>query len=548
MSEKRVRTRFAPSPTGYLHLGGIRTALYNYLLAKKFNGDFILRIEDTDQTRFVPEAQEYILRALKWLNIEPNEGVGFTDNGFGPYIQSQRKNIYKEYAELLVEKGAAYYAFDTDEELENMHKRLSAANVSNPRYNFVSRDFMKNSLTLPKEEVEERIKSGEKYVIRFKILPNKTVRFYDIVRGWIKVDTSTLDDKVLLKSDGMATYHLASIVDDHLMQISHIIRGEEWLPSAPLHVLMYEAFKWERPEFIHLPLLLKPDGKGKLSKRDADEGGFPIFPFSYYDNKTNKDVIGFKEKGFLPEAIINAVALLGWNPGNNKELFTVEELIDSFSLEKLQKSGARFNYKKFEWFNHQFIMKKSNEDILNILKENVDTDSLNKYYATQLSKICEITKERAFFKQDIYENIKYFFYSPNFSKITENQKQLMDNGFDENKINVAIDFISNFLEDINTKPWDFKSLHDTLKLKLEKNNLTFKEIMPVFRLAIFGDINGPDVIKSIIILGKNETNKRFNTFKKKSILFLFKKINIISFLLIIFITFGFFLFFIFEIS
>lgn len=520
MSERRVRTRFAPSPTGYLHLGGIRTALYNYLLAKKFDGDFILRIEDTDQTRFVPEAQEYILRALKWLNIEPNEGVGFTDNGFGPYIQSQRKDIYREYAELLVEKGAAYYAFDTDEELENMHKRLSAANVSNPQYNFVSRDFMKNSLTLPKEEVEERIKSGEKYVIRFKIFPNKTVRFYDIVRGWIKVDTSTLDDKVLLKSDGMATYHLASIVDDHLMQISHIIRGEEWLPSAPLHVLMYEAFKWERPEFIHLPLLLKPDGKGKLSKRDADEGGFPIFPFSYYDNKTNKDVIGFKEKGFLPEAIINAVALLGWNPGNNEELFTVEELIDSFSLEKLQKSGARFNYKKFEWFNHQFIMKKSNEDILDVLKENVETDNLKKYNSAQLSEICEITKERAFFKQDIYENIKYFFYSPNFSKITENQKQLMDNGFDENKINVAIDFISNFLEDINTKPWDFKSLHDILKLKLEKNNLTFKEIMPVFRLAIFGEINGPDVIKSIIILGKNETNKRFIKFKE-SILYFF---------------------------
>lgn len=520
MSERRVRTRFAPSPTGYLHLGGIRTALYNYLLAKKFDGDFILRIEDTDQTRFVPEALEYILRALKWLNIEPNEGVGFTDNGFGPYIQSQRKNIYKEYAELLVEKGAAYYAFDTDEELENMHKRLSTANVSNPQYNFVSRDFMKNSLTLPKEEVEERIKSGEKYVIRFKIFPNKTVRFYDIVRGWIKVDTSTLDDKVLLKSDGMATYHLASIVDDHLMQISHIIRGEEWLPSAPLHVLMYEAFKWERPEFIHLPLLLKPDGKGKLSKRDADDGGFPIFPFSYYDNKTNKDVIGFKEKGFLPEAIINAVALLGWNPGNNKELFTVEELIDSFSLEKLQKSGARFNYKKFGWFNHQFIMKKSNEDILDVLKENVGTDNLKKYNSTQLSEICEITKERAFFKQDIYENIKYFFYSPNFSKITENQKQLMDNGFDENKINVAMHFISNFLEDINTKPWDFKSLHDILKLKLEKNNLTVKEIMPVFRLAIFGEINGPDVIKSIIILGENETNKRFNTFKK-AISFLF---------------------------
>ena len=522
MSERRVRTRFAPSPTGYLHLGGIRTALYNYLLAKKFDGDFILRIEDTDQTRFVPEAQEYILRALKWLNIEPNEGVGFTDNGFGPYIQSQRKDIYREYAELLVEKGAAYYAFDTDEELENMHKRLSAANVSNPQYNFISRDFMKNSLTLPKEEVEERIKSGEKYVIRFKILPNKTVRFYDIVRGWIKVDTSTLDDKVLLKSDGMATYHLASIVDDHLMQISHIIRGEEWLPSAPLHVLMYEAFKWERPEFIHLPLLLKPDGKGKLSKRDADEGGFPIFPFSYYDNKTNKDVIGFKEKGFLPEAIINAVALLGWNPGNNKELFSLEELIDSFSLEKLQKSGARFNYKKFEWFNHQFIMKKSNEDILDVLKENVGIDNLNKYNSTQLSEICEITKERAFFKQDIYENIKYFFYSPNFSKNTENEKQLMDNGFDENKINVAIHFISNFLEDINIKPWDFKSLHDILKLKLEKNNLTFKEIMPVFRLAIFGEINGPDVIKSIIILGKNETNKRFIEFKK-SILYFFKK-------------------------
>ena len=574
---RRVRTRFAPSPTGFLHLGGIRTALYNYLLAKKYNGDFILRIEDTDRTRFVECAQDYIIEALKWLGIEPNEGI-YNGGPHEPYLQSLRKDIYKEYALKLVDSGWAYYCFDTQEELDEMHRKMSESNIANPQYNYISRNYMKNSLTLSKEEVNSRISNGEPYVIRFKIPENEIVRFHDIVRGWIKVDSKTLDDKVLLKSDGMATYHLAATVDDHLMEISHIIRGEEWLPSAPLHYLMNKAFGWldTIPEFVHLPLLLKPNGQGKLSKRDAEEGGFPIFPLSYIDPRTNNKITGFKDKGYLPEAIINALVLLGWNPGNNKEIMSMDELIETFSLEKLQKSGARFNIKKFEWFNHQYIKNSSNDYLISLLSKKVTKDTFSSAEAAfntklnnsflnpeaahtskvtnqtkfgssfldaeaahtskvcnselfeksstktftfsneesnfntkdinrnKLNKILDLVKERANFVDDIYTNSKYFFIPP---------KDFDKGNLADEQIDFSIKWIEKFMSLIKDKPLEFDILHEFLKETLEKDNLKMVDVMPTFRLILFGTINGPDIIKSIIILGLYETNKRIECFK-----------------------------------
>lgn len=498
---KRVRTRFAPSPTGFLHIGGIRTALYNYLLAKKFNGDFILRIEDTDQTRFVPEAQDYIINTLKWLKIEPNEGVGFGEGSFGPYIQSKRKEIYQTYAQILVDKGFAYYAFDTDKELEEMHKRLAESNVTSPRYNYAIRGFMKNSLVLPKSEVESRIANGEPYVIRFKVVEGQIIRFRDLIRGWVKVDTSTLDDKVLLKSDKMATYHLASVVDDYLMKISHVIRGEEWLPSAPLHILMYKAFGWEdeMPEFVHLPLLLKPNGDGKLSKRDASNDGLTIFPFSFFDKNSNSNIEGFKEKGFLPEAILNAISLLGWNPGNNVEIFNIKDLVDVFSLEKLQKAGAKFNMKKFEWFNHQYIMNTPNVELFKYFNEYSNSDEC------KLNMICDLIKDRVYSTNDIFNKAKYFFERP-----TKFNKCELSN----EKISFSVKWIENFIHLIKDKPLESEYLHVYLKELLQKDNLKFVDVMPTFRLIIFGDVNGPDVIKTILILGLEEITSRIDNFKK----------------------------------
>ena len=508
---RRVRTRFAPSPTGFLHIGGLRTALYNYLLARHYGGDFILRIEDTDQTRFVPEAQDYITQSLNWLKIMPNEGVG-VGGSYGPYIQSQRKEIYQKYALRLVENGWAYYAFDTDEELEEMHQRLINSNISNPQYNFISREFMKNSLTLSPEEVKRRIDNGYKYVIRFKIPAKETVRFYDVVRGWIKVDSSTLDDKVLLKSDGMATYHLASVVDDHLMDISHVIRGEEWLPSAPLHILMYKAFGWGEtmPSFVHLSLLLKPDGKGKLSKRDADEGGFSIFPLSYFDERINKEVLGLREQGFLPEAIVNAVSLLGWSPGCNKEIYHLDELIESFSVEKLQKAGARFNFKKIEWFNHQFIKMKSITAILEYIKNKSNDAMYNKYSSEELEQIGVWARERATTTEDIYTVVKPFFEDV---KICDEKLEKLVNLFDKSNIYNSIGFIDSFLDIIKDRVWAPEELHRIIKDRLSTEGLELKDVMPVFRMAIFGSINGPDVVTSIIILGQEITLQRVNNLK-----------------------------------
>ncbi|MEM7297720.1 MAG: glutamate--tRNA ligase, partial [Bacteroidota bacterium] len=374
---ENVRVRFAPSPTGGLHIGGVRTALFNYLFAKNHNGKFILRIEDTDQTRFVEGAEEYIKNSLSWFGIDPDEGP---DQGglFESYRQSERKEIYRQYAEKLVAEGNAYLAFDTPEELDAMRERLKENRVMNPQYDTVTRTTMKNSLTLSEEDVKERLDNGEPYVIRIKIPKREEVRLNDMVRGWVMVHTEALDDKVLMKSDGMPTYHLANVVDDHLMQITHVIRGEEWLPSAPLHVLLYQFLGWEdsMPQFGHLPLILKPDGNGKLSKRAADKAGFPIFPLNWLDPENSEVSEGFKEKGFLPEALLNFLAFLGWNPGTEQEIFSMEELINSFSMEKVNKAGTKFDYDKAKWFNEQYIKKTSSQEFATQLMTDLSKEGI----------------------------------------------------------------------------------------------------------------------------------------------------------------------------
>ncbi|NBX88287.1 MAG: glutamate--tRNA ligase, partial [Bacteroidetes bacterium] len=367
-TERPVRVRFAPSPTGPLHIGGVRTALYNYLLARKHGGTMILRIEDTDQNRFVPGAEQYIMESLKWVGIEIDEGIE-QGGPHAPYRQSERKPMYAQYAYDMIEKGYAYYAFDTEEDIEQMRKRLEASKMQ-PAYDSVSRMSMKNSITLPADEVKMRLERGDNYVIRIKLPRKEEVRFHDVIRGWVVVNTSTMDDKVLLKGDGMPTYHLANVVDDYLMGISHVIRGEEWLPSAPLHVMLYRYLGWEdvMPEFAHLPLLLKPEGNGKLSKRDGDRLGFPVFPLQWTDPKTNEVSSGYKESGYYPEAATNMLALLGWHPSGNQEMFSMEELIAEFSLERVSKSGAKFDLQKALWFNQQYLQQKPLNEQYEILK------------------------------------------------------------------------------------------------------------------------------------------------------------------------------------
>jgi len=374
MSNTSVRVRFAPSPTGPLHMGGVRTALYNYLFAKKHNGTFLIRIEDTDQTRFVPGAQDYIMDALKWCGIIPTEGPGLGGD-FGPYVQSERRELYRPYADELIKNEKAYYAFDSSEELTQMREQALKMGMPNWQYNNVTRGSMKNSLSLPADEVQKRLDNGDPYVIRMKMPRNVDVRFEDEIRGWVVVNTNNIDDKVLFKSDGMPTYHLANIVDDHLMKITHVIRGEEWLPSAPLHVMLYDAFGWDCPKFAHLPLLLKPDGNGKLSKRDGDRLGFPVFPTDW---KSADDEIytGYREQGYFPEAFINMLAFLGWNPGTTQELFNLDELVESFSLNRVAKAGAKFDPDKTKWFQQQYLRNTENT----VLAEMLDTVLGNKYF------------------------------------------------------------------------------------------------------------------------------------------------------------------------
>ncbi|NBW59480.1 MAG: glutamate--tRNA ligase, partial [Crocinitomicaceae bacterium] len=395
MPNKPVRVRFAPSPTGPLHMGGVRTALYNYLFAKKHNGTFIIRIEDTDQARFVPGAQEYILDALKWCGIMPTEGPGIGGN-YGPYVQSERKESYKPFAEQLISNEKAYYAFDSAEELDSMRDQAKQMGMANWQYNSITRTSLKNSLTLPQSEVSKLLEEGVPYVIRMKMPRNQDIRLHDIIRGWVVVNTNNLDDKVLFKSDGMPTYHLANIVDDHAMDISHVIRGEEWLPSAPLHVMLYEAFGWECPEFAHLPLLLRPDGNGKLSKRDGDRLGFPVFPTDWTTSE-GELYSGYREKGYFPEAFINMLAFLGWNPGTTQEIFSLEELTEAFSLERVAKAGAKFDPDKTKWFQQNYLRAKSNEDLAIALGKLTNGSLPNE----KLIQIASLMKERATFVQDM---------------------------------------------------------------------------------------------------------------------------------------------------
>lgn len=496
MSDKKVRVRFAPSPTGPLHMGGVRTALYNYLFAKKNNGTFIVRVEDTDQTRFVEGAEEYVMDALKWCGIEPDESP-VHGGEFGPYRQSDRKAMYKPYAEQLVELGHAYYAFDSSEELDNMREQAKIMKMPNWQYNSITRSSMKNSLTLPTDEVEQRIASGDPYVIRFKMPRNEDVRFEDIVRGWVVVNTNNLDDKVLFKSDGMPTYHMANIVDDHTMKITHVIRGEEWLPSAPLHVLLYQAFNWEAPKFAHLPLLLRPDGNGKLSKRDGDRLGFPVFP----TNWTTKDgelYSGYREQGYFKGAFINMLALLGWNPGTEQEIFNLEGLVNAFSLERVSKAGAKFDADKTRWFQQQYLRAESNEKLADLVA-NLSDEVNEKPY---LTRVCELMKERATFVKDIIEEGKYFFNSP-----TEFDSNTVNKKWKEDTTDIMREWMSR-LEKLDT--FDHETIEEAFKSYLEEIEKGIGAVLPAFRVLITGKGMGPSMFEIAALLGKKEVLSRMS--------------------------------------
>ncbi|GAA4305919.1 glutamate--tRNA ligase [Aestuariibaculum suncheonense] len=493
---KDVRVRFAPSPTGPLHIGGVRTALFNYLFAKKHNGTFILRIEDTDQNRYVEGAEKYIINALNWCGIPYDEGIDKNEK-FGPYRQSERKHLYKQYAEELIAKGHAYYAFDTSEALD-AHRKDHEEKGKTFIYNWHNRLKLNNSLSLSTEEVQAKLDAGEDYVIRFKSPQDETLHLKDIIRGEIKIDTNTLDDKVLFKSDGMPTYHLANIVDDHLMEISHVIRGEEWLPSLALHYQLYDAFGWEAPEFAHLPLILKPTGKGKLSKRDGDKLGFPVFPLEWNDPNTNEVSRGYKEDGYFAESVVNFLAFLGWNPGTEQEIFSLEELIAAFDLERVNKSGARFDPDKIKWFNHHYMQEQFNEDLAEAFKaqhaELVDID--NEYIALVIG----LVKERAAFVSDFWELSHYFFTAPTTYDEKASKKAFKD-GTKEILTQVASIIEAN-------KDFTAETLQNEIKGWITSNEIGFGQVMMPLRLALVGALQGPDVFDIIYMIGKTETIKR----------------------------------------
>lgn len=494
MSDKPVRVRFAPSPTGPLHMGGVRTALYNYLFAKKNNGTFIIRIEDTDQTRFVEGAQAYILDALQWCGIIATEGPGIGGK-FGPYVQSERKEIYKPFAEELVANDKAYYAFETADELDSVRAQAKAMGMPNWQYNTVTRMSLKNSLTLSADEVKRRLEVGDQYVIRMKMPRNIDVRFEDIIRGWVVVNTNNLDDKVLFKSDGMPTYHLANIVDDHLMEISHVIRGEEWLPSAPLHVLLYDAFGWDCPKMAHLPLLLRPDGNGKLSKRDGDRLGFPVFPTDWLSADGEK-YTGYRESGYFPEAFVNMLAFLGWNPGTTQELFTLEELAESFTLERVGKAGAKFDADKTKWFQQQYLRNTSNETLADELSQKLN----NKYDKEALVDVARLMKERATFIDDILTEGGYLLYRPeNFDAQTVSKKWKADSGVLMSEWNDRLKSLTDF--NPSTIEVAFKSF-------LEAKELGIGAVLPLFRLLITGAGMGPSMFEIASFIGQEECVER----------------------------------------
>ncbi|MGE0562243.1 MAG: glutamate--tRNA ligase [Flavobacteriales bacterium] len=499
--KRKVRVRFAPSPTGPLHIGGVRTALYNYLFAKKHGGDFILRIEDTDQTRYVQGAEEYIVESLKWSGLTFDEGVDIGGE-FGPYRQSERNKlgIYKKYVDQLLDAGYAYYAFDTPDELEQMRERLKAEGGSSQQYDSTTRHTMKNSISLSAEEVKNRLESGAPYVVRVKIPRNEEVKFKDIIRGWVVVDSTNLDDKVLYKSDGMPTYHMANVVDDYLMKISHVIRGEEWLPSGPLHVLLYRFLGWEdvMPEFAHLPLLLKPDGNGKLSKRDGDRLGFPVFPIEW-KSPEGEISSGYRESGYFPESFINMLAFLGWNPGTEQEIFSLEELIQAFDLERVGKSGAKFDPEKTKWFNEQYLRTKSNQELAQLIKPILKSEGVVGIEETTLESVCNLMKERATFLGDIYTNGKYFFEAPtNYDADTVKKK------WKEDSPKIVADLIAVF----SNTTFEAATLETVFKTYIEEKGIGFGVAMIAIRLAITGVGGGPSLFDIMEIIGKEESINR----------------------------------------
>jgi len=498
-----VRVRFAPSPTGALHIGGVRTALYNFLLARKTGGTMILRIEDTDQTRYVPGAEEFILKSLAWAGIKIDEGVG-VGGPYAPYRQSERKDIYKKYARQLIDSGHAYYAFDTEEELNVLRERLKVAGGTSQQYDSASRMEMKNSLTLSADAVQQKIQAGEPYVIRAKIPINEEVGLDDLIRGHVSVNSSQLDDKVLMKSDGMPTYHLANVVDDYLMKITHVIRGEEWLPSAPLHVLLYRFFGWEnvRPQFAHLPLLLKPDGNGKLSKRDADKMGFPIFPLSWRDPETGELSIGYKEAGYLPEALLNFLAFLGWNPGTEQEIFSLEQLIEAFTVERIGKAGAKFDIQKAQWFNQQYLKAKPDDELAGFLLADL---SENKIPCTKekAAQVCHAMKERITFPKDIWKQGQFFFIAP-----TQFDEQVISKKWNQEAVSVLSGFKNELEKREGIKADEAKTLLEQVAASL---SIGVGKIMQALRVVLTGGASGPDLMITIEIIGPREASNRIST-------------------------------------
>ncbi|PCJ66825.1 MAG: glutamate--tRNA ligase [Bacteroidetes bacterium] len=501
MSDRPVRVRFAPSPTGPLHIGGVRTALYNYLFAKKHKGKFLLRIEDTDQKRFVEGAEDYVNDSLNWLGLTVDEGVR-EGGDFGPYKQSERMDKYAGYAHQLVKDDYAYYAFDTPEELTEMRAKLEANSMS-AKYDATSRMSMRNSLTLSEDEVKERLDRGDNYIVRIKLPRNEEIRFQDVIRGWIVFNSSQLDDKVLLKEDGLPTYHLANIVDDHLMEISHVIRGEEWLPSAPLHVILYRYLGWEdtMPKFAHLPLILKPDGKGKLSKRDGDRLGFPVFPIEWKDPKTDEISSGYRESGYLPNAVVNMLALLGWHPSDNQELFDLESLINEFTLERVSKSGAKFDMDKAKWFNHQYLMKATGTEIADMVASQIEpkhTARGDKYLATAI----EMLKEKVSFASEILPLGDYFFEAPS----------AYDEKVQRKKWNADIaGHITNYINSIvEGNMVSASAMEEQLQAYADSKEIGKGMLMQPLRWVVSGQAGGPPIFEMLELIGLEEVSKRLD--------------------------------------
>lgn len=503
MAFEKVRVRFAPSPTGPLHIGGVRTALFNYLFAKKHNGDFLLRIEDTDQTRYVPGAEEYIMESLGWCGIKIDEGVQ-QGGEYGPYRQSERKDLYKQYAEQLINAGHAYYAFDTPEQLEAMRERLKESGSSNQQYNAETRIDMINSLTISEDELNEKLNAGEPYVIRLKLPNDENIILKDMVLGEISFHSSQLDDKIIFKSDGMPTYHLANVVDDHLMKISHVIRGSEWVNSTPSHVLMYRYLGWEdeMPQFAHMPLILKPSGKGKLSKRDGDKGGFPVFPLEWKNPETQEISSGYRESGYQPDAFLNMLAFLGWNPGTTQEIFSEQELIEAFSLDRIGKSGARFDPDKAKWYNHQYLQAMDDETLSIAFKSILDEKGIDADAAV-VKEVVSLIKERADFISDLWDLSNYFFEAP-----SEYDAKVIKKRWKENIPSVLAEIIKMLkeLEDFTSE-----KAEELVKNYIQENELNMGQVLNSLRLSIVGSAKGPSLFDIIFLIGKEEALKRIQT-------------------------------------